>query len=150
MKKALPFILLFVAGCGASALDAAQTTVVAAHRALLEFDSEFAPLYQAARANARKESKSWEERDEKIAPWEDVRKAVTTAGLSLRTAALAIEIARDGFESDWEKRMGCVVRALLSLESTLGEIGIKVPPSISKTIRAGEIVAAPCEKWNTY
>lgn len=148
MIKTFAFSLLLLTGCTSSAIDSAQTTLVTAHYALLEIDSEFAPLYEKARENARASSSTWEERDKKIEPWEKARKAITATGMSLKAAALSLEIAREGFYSGWEHRMGCLLNSLNQLRETLLELNVKIPISVSRVIEIGKLVAVPCKVPN--
>lgn len=146
MKAVIPVTFcFFIFGCGASVLDAAQKTVVTAHRGVMEFDARFAPVYEAARIKAREESATREELEKRIAPWEAVRKNLVTTLLIIKTAALSISIAQDGYSSDWIKRTACVMEALTALEETIKSAGLTLPFQISEALKLGKPFIGPCK-----
>lgn len=135
MKRLAPILLVTLAGC-VSTMDAAEAGLVGAHRALMEADAQFAPLYEQAREHAREESGSWEERDAKIEKWETARKSFVTVGNALKTAALSLAIARDGFDANWEAQFCKLVKSLDELRENLTDIGVKIPPEAASAILA--------------
>jgi len=134
--KQFTFILpLLLIGC-VSTMDAAETALVSAHRTLMKIDAEFAPLYEQARERARVESDTWEERDAKIEEWERARESMLAAGNALKTTALAISIARDGFDSNWQAQACKLMTSLEDLRRSLAAVGVDVPPEIVSAILA--------------
>ena len=140
-------LILFVAGCGASALGTAKTTVVAAGQVWMQADAQFAPLYEQARIDARENSDSWEERDGSIAKWEKGRDALVAAGFALKSAALAIAIAEDGHSTDWIRRTACAVEALRAAEQSLAALDIDFP-GLSKVFEISQQLVGTCKELN--
>lgn len=146
MKNVLPIAVCFLLfGCGGSILDAAQTTVIAAHKGVMEFDSNFAPIYEKARIEAREKSATREELEKRIEPWEKVRKNLVTTLCVIKTAALSIDLAQNGHTTDWTKRTACVIEALKSLKETIESVGLELPKQISKALELGASFTAPCK-----
>ena len=129
MKRIALIFPLLLAGC-VSTMDAAETALVTAHQTLMQVDAEFAFLYEQARERAREESNTWEERDEKIEKWERARKSMVAAGNALKTTALAISIARDGYDSNWQAQACKLMVALEDLRRSFASVGVKVPAGI--------------------
>ncbi len=131
--RSVLFILSFMLlGCGSSALTAARKTIVIAGQAWMEVDSDFSVAYERARIEARETSSTWEERDAKLEKWEEARKAVVASGLAIKSAALAVSIADDGYTSDWSVQLKKMTEAIKSLYQALQVIGIEIPDAISK------------------
>jgi len=90
----------------------------------MRIDAQFADLYEQARIDARENSSSWEERDSTIAKWEKAREALVAAGFALKSAALAIAIAEDGYLTDWIRRTARAVEALKAAEQSLAALDV--------------------------
>jgi len=135
MKTLAPIALVLLSGC-ITTMDAAETALVGAHRTLMQIDAEFAPAYEQARERAREESATWEERDAKIEKWEKARESIVAAGNALKTTALAISIARDGFDSNWQTQACKLMEALEDLRRNLAAVGADIPPEIVSAILA--------------
>lgn len=125
----LTFLLI---GCGNTALNTAKKTVIVVGQAWMEVDSDFSVAYEKARVEARETSSTWEERDAKLEKWEEARKAVVASGLAVKSAALAVSIADDGYTSDWSVQLKKMIEAIKSLYQALQVIGIEIPDAISK------------------
>jgi len=121
------FLTFLTTGCGNAALRTAHSTVVVLGQTWTEADATFAPMYELARIAARDTSNSWTDRDKKLEKWEKARAALTAAGLAIKTAALAISIAEDGFTSDWTIQIGRAIDAVTATCEALKVVGI-VPP----------------------
>lgn len=131
--RSLIFVLSFLTvGCVNSELKAAKTTVIVIGQAWMELDSTFAPAYEQARIHARDTSSTWQERDQKLEKWEAARKALVSSGLAVKTAALAVSIAEDGYTSDWQGQLKKTTEAIKSMCQALQVIGMKVPDAILK------------------
>jgi len=135
MKRLVPIFLVVLAGC-VSTMDAAETALVSAHQTLMKIDADFAPLYEQARERARVESDTWEERDAKIEEWERARESMLAAGNALKTTALALSIARDGFDSNWQTQACKLMVSLEELRRNFAAVGVDIPPEIVSVILA--------------
>lgn len=119
-------LFAFLNGCGSSAIRMARSTVYVVGEAYIDADGVFSEAYKKARENARSSSSTWEERDAKIKLWDDARSALIAAGFALKTAALSISIADDGFKTDWKTQ---TIKALVAIDSAfkaLDAVGIHV------------------------
>lgn len=134
--RAIIFMLTFLTiGCGDAALQAAKKTVITVGQAWMEVDSDFSVAYEKARIEARETSSTWEERDAKLEKWEAARKAVVASGLAVKTAALAVSVAEDGYLSDWSAQVKKVIEAARAMYQALQIIGVKVPESIATLVK---------------
>lgn len=130
------FLTFFATGCcGSAALRTAHSTVVVLGQTWQEADATFAPMYEMARTAARNSSGSWEERDKKLESWEAARSALVAAGLSIKTAALAISIAEDDFASDWSVQIGKAIDAVTAVCEALKVVGITPPEAFVKALK---------------
>lgn len=120
-------LTFFITGCGNAALRTAHSTVVVLGQTWIKADEAFAPIYEQARISARDSTSTWAERDKKLEPWEKARTALVAAGLTIKTAALAISIAEDGFTSDWTVQIVKAIDAITATCEALKVVGITLP-----------------------
>jgi hypothetical protein len=142
LLKLIPLLFLF--GCGGSALGTAKSTIVAAGQVWMEADARFAPLYERARVEARTNSDTWEQRDAAIEKWEVGRKALVSAGFALKSAALSIAIAEDGIATDWKRRTACAVEALKAAGDALAALEVDLA-GLSKVLQLSQQLIGSCE-----
>lgn len=120
-----------LAGCGASALDRARSTVITLGRVLTEVDAQFAPAYEQARVRARAESNTLEERDRRLAEWESARSALSAAFRLVQIAALSLELAEDELAGDWPSVLAKSIDAIRKLCDALKAVGLDVPRALT-------------------
>jgi len=126
----LSFILILTTiGCASSVLQSAHTTVVTLGQIWAEADAVFAVSYEQARIEARESSSTLEERNQKLIAWENARSALISSGLLIKTAALSISIAEDGYQSDWSIQLSRAIDAINAMYKAIKIIGIELSES---------------------
>lgn len=135
----LPIIFLLTS-CGGQ-LQTAKKSLVVAHGVYTEIDSNFAVLYEQARESARWTSESWEERDRVLEQWEKARKTLVSTGYALKTAAMSLAIAEDGFKTDWQVQVKKVVEVFESLKECLENVDVKIPKSFDKVLKILKVIS---------
>jgi hypothetical protein len=133
-------LFLFLNGCGQSSLQNAKSTVIAVGMAWMEVDDQFADAYEKARVNARETSSTWEERDEKIASWEEARKMVAATGFAIKSAALAISIAEERELGGWQNMTEKALEAVASAFDALEKLDLKIPAKARKALETGRML----------
>lgn len=145
MIRLLPALML-VTACGASAAEEARGALGTAARALVIVDQTFADEYERARVEARETSSTWDERDAKVAKWETARDALRAS----RSSLLAAEAAIDAYESDeagdWLGQAVCVASSLSHLRAAFRDVGISVPPFVSRAEATLNGLSARCDR----
>lgn len=139
-KLILPLIglsFLFL-GCGESILTTTRSTISIVGQTWITADEQFSVAYEQARINARNTSSTWDERDAKLVKWESARTALLAAGQAIKTAALAISIAEEGFKSDWTVQVPKALAAIDEAFKLLETVGIKVPVAAKEAVLSGK------------
>jgi len=143
MRSFLALPLVFIVGCGASAVEVARGTLTTAATATVQADKLFADAYQIHADHARDTSISQEDKDQKMIDWTKAADAMEKALTAARASLVAAEVALDGFERTgeagyYEEAMACAAQTLREMAKVLEERGLKIPAALAKILSLSE------------
>jgi hypothetical protein len=129
--------------CVPSATEVARTTLTTTAYAAVTADKVFAESYRIASEAAREASSTQEEKDAKMADWDEAADEVEFLVNGLYAALATAEISLDAYEqtkdsSAWDEALACLAEKLRTLERVLRERGIAIPAALAKVLTVSE------------
>lgn len=130
------FVALLLVGCGARAVDIAQTALSTTARGFVQVDNSTAPAHDRARQAAVEECEGWACYDEHTAGWNTFEESLRAARSFLTAAQAGVDSWREG-ESD-ERSFGdlaaCVLDGASDVVAALDVLGLDVPELVTSAI----------------
>lgn len=141
--KAIPLLLVLSVGCGTTAVEVARGTLATAATATVQADHLFADAYEVYSDNARANSTTQAEKDEKMRDWTEAADQMEAALKVAYASLAAAEVALDGFErtgeaSYYDEAIACAAQTLRDIAAVLKERGLHIPAALAKVLTLSE------------